>query len=150
MSLIALAGCSGSADEPLVEGAWAKSAESGMTAVFADITNPGSKPLTIVGGSSEAADMVEVHEVVDGVMRQKEGGLTIEPGETHSLMPGADHIMLLGLTDPLEAGETVSVTLELAGGDQLVIDAPVRDYAGANEEYVPGGSEGGMNHGGME
>lgn len=147
LSLLALTGCQSTAPEVEVDNAWAKSAQSGMTGVFADITNPGLEPITLVAASSDAASVVELHEVVGGVMQQKQGGIVIEPGETHSLEPGADHIMLMGLTGPLEPGDTVSITLEFDSGASVLVDAQVRDYAGANEEYV---GDAPMNHGGME
>lgn len=146
-ALLGLTGCQATDQEIEVANAWAKSAPSGMTGVFAEITNPRDEPITLVGGSTEAASMVELHEVVGGVMQEKQGGMLIEPGATLTLEPGGDHIMLMGLTDPLEAGETVIVTIALDSGETLELEAAVRDYAGANEEYVGGGE---MNHGGME
>ena len=151
--LAALAGCSSESAPLQVENAWAKAADSGMTAVFADITNPSGVDVTMVAGSTDAAAMVELHEVAEGVMREKEGGHLIPAGETLSLMPGGDHIMLMGLTEPLLAGDTISVTIELDNGETLVIDAQVRDYQGANEEYhsddmdMDGGE---MSHGDMD
>jgi len=132
---VALSGCQAQPAELQVENAWAKSAESGMTAVFADISNPSGEDITMVGGSTDVAQMVELHEVVDGVMQQKEGGIVVPANSTISLMPGADHIMIMGLNAPLLAGETMSVTIELDNGDTLEITADVRDYQGANEEY---------------
>jgi copper(I)-binding protein len=151
--LTALAGCSSSSEPLEVEDAWAKAADSGMTAVFAEITNPSSADVTMVGGGTDVAAMVELHEVANGVMREKSGGHLIPAGETLSLMPGGDHIMLMGLTEPLLAGDTLSVTIELDNGETLVIDAQVRDYQGANEEYHGDGMDmdgGDMGHGDMD
>jgi periplasmic copper chaperone A len=41
-----------------------------------------------------------------------EGGLEIKPGETVTLKPGSDHLMLMKLKHPLEAGKTVEATLQ--------------------------------------
>lgn len=134
-----LSGCQSAPAELEVENAWAKAAESGMTAVFADISNPGGVDITMVGGSTDAAQMVELHEVADGVMQQKEGGIVVPANSTVSLMPGADHIMVMGLNGPLLPGDTITVTIELDNGDVLDITADVRDYQGANEEYHESG-----------
>lgn len=154
----ALAGCQSVPAELGVNNAWAKAAESGMTAVFADIENPGSTDITLVGGTTEVASVVELHEVADGIMRQKEGGIVVPAGDTITLMPGADHIMLMGLKQPLLAGETVSVTIELDDGRELIVEADVRDYQGANEEYhsgdmnmdMDGSDDGQMHQNGMQ
>ena len=135
----ALSGCQSAPAELEVENAWAKAAESGMTAVFADISNPGGEDITMVGGTTDVAQMVELHEVADGVMQQKEGGIVVPANSTISLMPGADHIMIMGLNGPLLAGETITVTIELDNGDTLEVTADVRDYQGANEEYHESG-----------
>jgi len=135
----ALSGCQSAPAELEVENAWAKAAESGMTAVFADISNPGGEDITMVGGTTDVAQMVELHEVADGVMQQKEGGIVVPANSTISLMPGADHIMIMGLNGPLLPGDTITVTIELDNGDTLEVTADVRDYQGANEEYHESG-----------
>lgn len=155
---VALAGCQSAPAELEVNNAWAKAAESGITAVFADISNPGSTDITLVGGATDVASMVELHEVADGIMREKEGGIVVPAGDTITLMPGADHIMLMGLNQPLLAGETLSVTIELDDGGELMVEADVRDYQGANEDYhsgdmnmdMGGSDDGQMHQNGME
>jgi len=143
VAALALSGCQTPPAQLEVSGAWAKAADEGMTGVFAEISNPSNQSVTIVGGESEAANRIELHEVADGVMREKPEGFALAAQSTHVLEPGADHIMLMGLNGPLEPGETVSITLELDSGDTLEVVADVRDFAAANEEYVPG-------HGGEE
>ncbi len=57
------------------------------------ITNAGSMPDRLIGGTFPMAGRFEVHEmaVTDGVMRMRElaKGLEIKPGETVELKPGA-------------------------------------------------------------
>ena len=138
-----LGGCATQSEDSVeVSNAWVKSAPSDMSAFFADVTNTGQESVAIVGGSTDAASMVEVHEVLDGVMQPKAGGVVIEPGESTMLMPGGDHIMLMGLTEPLLAGDTVTLTLDLSDGSTVTVEALVKDYSGANEEYDA--------HGGMD
>lgn len=146
MAVALLAGCQAAPATITVENAWAKSAESGMTGVFADLANASSSDLTVISGSTPAAAMVELHEVAGGVMQEKEGGFLVPAGETHTLMPGADHIMLMGLSEPLLAGDTVTVTLTLDNGESVEFEAEIRDYQGANEEYVGDGNQHQMGH----
>lgn len=138
-----------------VSGAWAKAAEAGgMTGAFGTLENDGDEDLTVVSASSSAASTVELHEVAmddDGamVMREIEGGFVVPAGSGYLLEPGASHLMLMGLTDGLLAGDTVTITLELADGSTLDVDAVAKDYAGANESY--GAEEGhGGEHNGAE
>ncbi len=123
---------------------WASSAETGMTAVFGTFANAGHHEAHIVGGSSPVAARVEVHEVVPDAagmktMRPKEGGLTVPAGGTRELIPGGDHLMLMDLTQPLQPGADVQVTIVFDDGSTLPVTAQVRDFSGANENYAPSG-----------
>jgi copper(I)-binding protein len=63
------------------------------------------------------------------------GMMTMQPvdrvelpaGETVALEPGGYHIMLLDLAAPLEAGTTVTITLEFERAGAQTVDAEVRD-----------------------
>ncbi|MEB7446503.1 copper chaperone PCu(A)C [Arthrobacter koreensis] len=134
-------------------GAWAKAAEAdGMTGAFGTLENSGDEDLTIVAASSPAASTVELHEVAmddDGamVMREIEGGFVVPAGSDYLLEPGASHLMLMGLTDGLLAGGTVTITLELADGSTLDVDAVAKDFAGGNESYGSGEGHDAESHG---
>ncbi|WP_447644013.1 copper chaperone PCu(A)C [Nocardioides zeae] len=132
---------------------WIKATDDDMTAMFGTIVNDTDADITVVGASSDAAGTVELHEVVTGeggamVMQPKEGGFTVPAGGSHELTAGGDHVMLMGLTAPLEAGQDVAVTLELADGSGLEVSAVVKPYTGADEEYA--GGTGDMDHGDMD
>lgn len=153
---------SDTAEALTVENSWAKAADSGMTAVFGEITNNSDQAVTITGASSNATDAenTQLHttalDASSGSSQMKQvDSMTIEAGQTLTLEPGGDHIMLMDLTCSLPAGTPVHVTLETESGQELTFDAGARDYSGAQEEYAPGEmpsdsseSEGGMD--GME
>ncbi len=127
----------------VLESGWAK-AGAGMTAVFGTVVNRSSEPVTIVGGSSPSAGMVQVHTMArqpNGSMKmtEKKGGLAIPAGGSAVLAPGADHLMLIGLRAPLANGGEVTVVLATASGAALEWTVPVRSFAGAQETYVPEG-----------
>lgn len=121
---------------------WVKAVEDGMTGSFGTLTNTTDAPINLVGGSSPAAATVELHEVVTNdagamVMQAKEGGFTIEPGADLVLAPGANHVMLMMLQQPLLNGESVEVTLADADGNEYTTTLPIRAFEGGDEEYLP-------------
>jgi copper(I)-binding protein len=121
---------------------WATSADMGMAAVFGTFTNGGDDDAVVVSGKSEAAAVVELHEVAPDAggtmtMRPKEGGITIAAHGAKELVPGGDHLMLMELRQPLTPGADVDMTVTFADGSTLPITAQIRDFAGGNEEYSP-------------
>jgi len=110
--------------------AWSRATPGGakVGGGYLTITNQGSTPDRLIGGSADIAAKVQVHEMSmnNGVMtmRPLEQGLVIEPGKTVKLSPGSLHLMLLDLKAPLKQGEKVPVTLEFekAGKVSVVLD----------------------------
>lgn len=126
-----------------VTGAWVRASEfsdhvGGMTGVFMQITNNTDKAVTLIGGTSDIAPMVETHQVVDGVMSKKEGGIEIKPGETVTLEPGGLHVMLMGLTEAILVGTKVNLTLKFEGTEDIVLpEMLAKTSASGDEEYDP-------------
>ena len=152
-AVLALAGCAAdaqpaatstsAADAITVTDAWVKSADSGMSAAFGEINNGSDADVTVTAASTAASTSVELHETVENesgqmVMRQIEGGFVIPAHGSLTLEPGGNHIMLMDLTAPLVAGDDVTLTLTYSDGTASQITAPVKDYAGANENYESG------------
>ena len=138
-----LTGCASSGDV-VAQDLWVKSSEmstrGGMTAVYGTLTNNSSQDVVLVGGGTEIAGVVEVHEMsmIGGEMMMQEidGGLVIPAGKSIVLEPGGNHLMLMMLTDDLEAGEEISVTFDFDGAEDLTIDGIVAKPAeGGDEEY---------------
>jgi hypothetical protein len=88
---------------------------------YLKITNTGTAPDRLTGGSVEVAKRFEIHEMsMDGgvmKMRELKDGLAIAPGATVELKPGSYHIMMMNLSRPLSKGDRVkgSLTFEKAG-----------------------------------
>jgi periplasmic copper chaperone A len=99
------------------------------------ITNTGTAPDRLTGGSFPLASRVEVHEMrLDGdVMRMKpvEGGLEIKPGATVELKPGGLHLMFVDLKEPLKEGQTVRGTLTFEKAGSVEVEYTVRGMGGA-------------------
>lgn len=95
---------------------------------YVTIENRGEVADKLVGGSTDAAGRLEVHEMStsNGVMKmhQVEGGLSVEPGKTVKLEPGGYHLMLFDLKHPFIKGEKVPITLkfEKAGNVAVTLD----------------------------
>ena len=116
-----------------VEGAWARATVQGQkgTGAFMKITAPeGAK---LVGASSPAAGVTEVHEMkMEGdVMKMRAMPfLDLPAGKTVELKPGGYHIMLLDLKQPVAQGASVPLTLVFEGKDgqrqTQELQAPVR------------------------
>lgn len=153
-----LAACSGAPAEPAapsataaesvqITDAWVKAVDGGMTGGFGLVENTGSVEVTLLAAATQIAATVELHETVMGegsgmVMQQKDGGFTIAAGGTVELAPGGNHIMFMGVAQPLQPGDEVVVTLTFSDGSALEHDFTVKEFAGADEEYV---GEGGMH-----
>lgn len=112
-----------------------------MTGSFMTITNNSDEDITLVGGSSPVAGIIEIHEVINGEMVAMDGGLVIPANGSVELRMGGYHVMLLELDHALTAGEEVEVTLEFSNGETLSFTAPVKDIAMDDEKY---GIKGGM------
>jgi periplasmic copper chaperone A len=113
-----------------VEAAWARASVQGQmgTGAFMHIT--AAQPMSLVGVSSPAAGVSEVHEMkMEGdVMRMRPiGQLPLPAGKTVELKPGGYHLMLLDLKAPLMPGTSVPVTLRLrdAKGAETRLDLQV-------------------------
>ena len=78
---------------------------------------------------TEAANMAEIHEMTMEnnvmMMQAAEGGLGIPSGESVALAPGGYHIMMMGLTQNLEPGNTITVQLEFEHSGVLSLDVEI-------------------------
>ena len=88
----------------------------------------GHAPEGLIGASTPVAQKTELHthkETADGVMKMMhvEEGFEIKAGETHALARGGDHVMMMGLSGPINEGDDIPVTLvfEKAGAIEVMI-----------------------------
>ena len=102
----------------VIEDAYARVASplAQTAAVYMSIRNHSDEDDRLFRVETDAADRAEIHTHVqtdEGVMRmvELEDGIPIASGATHVLSPGGDHLMLLGLTEPLEQGDTFEMLL---------------------------------------
>lgn len=154
VSLVTAACAAGGASSPGASGitvsdAWARTstAVAGAGAAYLTITNGGSTADALIGGSTPIADALEVHETMPmepspdasagmgGGMAspgtpmmgmQKIDRLEIPAGGSVELKPGSYHLMLIGLTQELKAGETIELTLRFEQAGEVRVTAEVR------------------------
>jgi copper(I)-binding protein len=141
---LSLAGCVPS-EEVTISDPWVRASEfsasaGGMTGVFMQITNNKSEAITLVGGKTDSAAMVEIHEMamIDDEMKMQrlDGGLVIQPGETAVLEMGGYHVMLMNLKKPITAGDVLSLTLDFEGAEDVELKNLIaKPSEGGDEEY---------------
>jgi copper(I)-binding protein len=102
---------------------------AGVGSVYLWITNHGSKAESLIAVESPVASKVEIHlsSLRQGVMQMREVTmLECPPGSTVKVEPGALHIMLLGLKQPLVAGSTFPLSLKFRDAGMLVVQVSVK------------------------
>lgn len=102
-----------------------------MTGCYLTVRATGDDRLVSV--SSPIAGRVEIHEskMEGGMMMMAEltEGLPLPAGQPIELKPGGNHIMLLGVTEPLTTGQTVPLALRFEIADPVEVVAEVRQPA---------------------
>ncbi|WP_087117039.1 copper chaperone PCu(A)C [Corynebacterium urinipleomorphum] len=118
---------------------------SDMTSCFGTLKNTSDKDVTVVSFASPALEgsSTELHEVVDGMMREKAGGFTIAPGGTYELVPGGDHLMIMNCPGAIPAGEKIAVEITMSDGSVQALELPVREQPSGEENY---GGDAGAEH----
>ncbi|WP_109116468.1 copper chaperone PCu(A)C [Azospirillum sp. TSO22-1] len=102
-------------------------------ACYLEIVNTGKEPDRVVSASSPVADKAELHTHLmdNGVMKMRPvEAFEVAPGEPQVLRPGGNHIMLMGLKQPLKPGASFPVTLTFAKAGAVTVEVPVQE-AGA-------------------
>jgi copper(I)-binding protein len=126
----------GAEDSLRVSDAWLRALPPGQanSAAYMTLENIGERVLTIKGVTTPLAQRVEIHESrqQDGMWSmQAEESLTLDPGQTSVLAPGARHLMLFGLKRAPREGERVAFELNLQGGQLVRVSAEVRGFDSA-------------------
>ncbi len=116
LTLIAALACSTAyAQNVEIKDAWIRTSVPGQKATGAFMKITAKDGTKLVGASSPAAGVTEVHEMkMEGdvmKMRAVPGGLDIAAGKTVELKPGGYHVMLMDLKAALQKDSTVALTL---------------------------------------
>jgi copper(I)-binding protein len=101
-----------------------------MGAMYMTIRNPTGSPDRLIKAQSDVSQVVELHNVAmkDGVMSMYPVEAIEVPANGEAVLkPGSFHVMLIGLTRDLVAGETMSVTLTFEQAGDVTVQAPIRE-----------------------
>jgi len=107
----------------------------------------GAAPDRLVGFSSPAAGMPQIHEMKmeNGVMKMRPlaQGLEIKPGQTVEFKPSGYHLMFMGLQQPFVKGKRVKATLSFATAGKVDVEFDVesigamapKDHGSMNRQH---------------
>lgn len=105
----------------------------GTGAAYLTIRNAGTAPDRLLGGETDRAHAVEIHQVsADGdVMRMRPlpDGLEIPAGAEVVAEPGGYHVMLFGLTEDLRNGDRYDLVLRFERAGEVAVPVDVRPRA---------------------
>ena len=99
------------------------------SAAFMVINNGDTKEIKLVAASSDIAERVELHNHVmeDGLMKMRQvEQISIKAENKTALQPGGYHVMFIGLKQALKDGESVTVKLYFDNGEEIIVDAPIK------------------------
>ena len=125
----------------VIDHPWSRATPKGAAVAggYMKITNTGTTPDRLTGGTTEAAKKFEIHEMkMEGSvmkMRELSGGIEIPPGATVELKPGSYHIMMTTLARPFAKGDFVKASLifEKAGKVDIEFAVDAAGGGGAKE-----------------
>ena len=130
-----LAGCSAAATSPAagltVSGAWARATADPArgSAAYLTIANPTAQADTLTSVASPIAS-VEMHQTMTDASgmtgMSPVQSIAVPAGGTVTLEPGGYHLMLMNLTKPLAAGDTIELDLVFQHAGKVTVQAEVK------------------------
>ena len=125
----------------VIDHPWSRATPKGASVAggYMKITNTGTTPDRLVGGATEVARRLEIHEMrMDGgvmKMRELSNGLEIPAGATVELKPGSYHLMLQSLSRQLAMGERVKASLTFEKAGKVDIELAIEAVGGPAKEH---------------
>lgn len=103
--------------------------------IFISLKNTDAQDNQLIAASvgKNIAQTTELHTHVheNGVMKMREvqGGIPLPAGQTQELKRGSYHVMVFGLSKPLQVGDKFPMTLRFKRGAPKTVIVTVRDMA---------------------
>ncbi|MGO8920647.1 MAG: copper chaperone PCu(A)C [Stellaceae bacterium] len=122
---------------------WARATASAAAngAVYLKIVNHGSSDDTLTAAATPAAAKAELHTSLNdnGVMKMRPlAEVPLKAGGSAEFKPGGMHIMLLGLKQPLKAGDSFPLTLTFKQAGAVETTVMVEKPGAAGTGDMPG------------
>ena len=110
--------------------AWARATplNASAAAVYVTLFNTGNSAETLVSATTPIARSVTLHQThfAQGVTTMQQiAGLTLIPNQPVGMGPGGLHLMLSGLTQPLNAGDRFPLILRFSKSGSIQIQVKV-------------------------
>ncbi|MBR9727662.1 copper chaperone PCu(A)C [Shewanella intestini] len=109
------------------------------TAAYLTLENHYPVPVKLMAVKTEVAKEAQLHTIIEenGLVKMRQvSHFDIASHQQLRLQPSGDHIMLLGLKQPLNAGDKVKMTLVFSTDDTLDIELPVKKKMASNDEHA--------------
>lgn len=104
------------AENVRIEGSYARETIPGtnISSAYMKVINTSTKPLRLVGASSQISERIELHEhtMTNGMMRMRQkDSVDIPVNQEVIFQPSGLHLMIFDLKQPLKSTENVVITL---------------------------------------
>lgn len=130
-----------------VNNVWARATPAKAEVGAAYLTLQSATADRLTSASTPVAKKAELHQMtMEGtVMKMRQvAGIDLPAGEPVTLKPGAMHIMLVGLTEPLKAGQSFPLTLHFAKAGAQVVNVTVEQAGAMGPQKGAAGGHTGM------
>lgn len=141
LALLIMGGAAARAEDVLVKAgditivkAWTRTTSVKTGVVYLTIRNDGATADRLTGAAADIAAMTHLHVTREenGVSRMRPvDGIDLPPHATVMLRPGGYHVMLMGLSKPLKAGQSFPLVLTFAKAGEVTVTVAVKP-AGAD------------------
>lgn len=121
---------------------WSRATAGRTAAVYVTFENNTRSDDRLVAAATAIAERAELHVASseNGVMRMRPlDAIEIKSGTQATLKPGGMHIMLIGLKQPLRAGQTFPLTLsfERSGNIEITVKVMKAGATGGEMKNMP-------------
>lgn len=141
-ALVSLGACQPGVEAPAaveVTDVFCRPTQAGRDVTGCYMVLTASRDDRLISVTSPAADDVQIHEtsMEGGMMRMAEmpAGLPLPAGEAVRLAPGGDHVMALGVSEPLAEGDHLSLALTFEHAPAYEVNARVAEPGVPSEDH---------------